>query len=444
MSADSSLDAWGEALVRHGGAKLAEAISATGLVIKRPGFGQTVRPAAGSVLASPAVAFEHGEPDYFFHWNRDSAVVMEAVRILASAEGRAGPWVRRFNEFVRFCLDLREMDGKRFLASSDFRTRTCPEFQQFLRSDEEIAAIEGERVPGEPRYNADGSLDYQRWNRPQDDGPALRALVAMRFEEEGLLEDGEPRKLAAELIEQDLRYTAENAARPCYGIWEEELGQHYYTTLVQLAALEKGAGRAEKGGAREVAEHMWSKAESLRGLLDRFWDSERGFYRSRLPGALGESSKALDFSVILGILHAGLDGGLHSISDERVQRTLAKLEALFAAEYAINRGAGPGIMFGRYKGDNYFSGGAYYFSTFGAAEFHYRLAQAVPANREAHIDKGDAILSRVRIFVPPSGDLSEQFDQSTGSQSSAKDLTWSYASFITAWHARQAALGQGE
>jgi len=100
-------------------------------------------------------------------------------------------------------------------------------------------------------------------------------------------------------------------------------------------------------------------------------------------------------------------------------------------------------MFGRYKGDNYISGGAYYFSTFGAAEFYYRLAQADRRLRAALMAKGDAILSRVREFVPESGDLSEQFDKTTGAQTSAKDLSWSYACFITAWHAREVALRQG-
>ncbi len=56
--------------------------------------------------------------------------------------------------------------------------------QQYLRPDEEIAAVHGGQVAGDVRYNADGSLDFIRWNRPQYDGPASRALVAMRFEED--------------------------------------------------------------------------------------------------------------------------------------------------------------------------------------------------------------------------------------------------------------------
>jgi glucoamylase len=59
-----------------------------------------------------------------------------------------------------------------------------------------------------------------------------------------------------------------------------------------------------------------------------------------------------------------------------MQATLSRLEALFDAEYEINRNrpAGRGIALGRYKGDVYYSGGAYYFSTLAAAEFCFRAA----------------------------------------------------------------------
>src|SRR5690606_9683261 len=95
---------------------------------------------------------------------------------------------------------------------------------------------------------------------------------------------------------------------------------------------------------------------------------------------------------------------------------------------------------GRYEGDVYFSGGAYYFSTLGAAEFCFRAAAAHAAgSREAEtwIAHGDAFLETVRAFTPPSGDLSEQFDQQTGRQTSAKHLAWSYAAFISCAAARR-------
>ena len=118
------------------------------------------------------------------------------------------------------------------------------------------------------------------------------------------------------------------------------------------------------------------------------------------------------------------------MTGERYAATLKRLEALFDASYAINRNrpAGRAPALGRYAGDKYYSGGAYYFSTLGAAEFCYRNDDRA---------RGDAYMETVRAFTPPSGDLSEQFDQTTGAQTSAKHLAWSYAAFLTAAAARR-------
>ena len=100
---------------------------------------------------------------------------------------------------------------------------------------------------------------------------------------------------------------------------------------------------------------------------------------------------------------------------------------------------------GRYPGDVYYSGGAYYFSTLGAAEFCYLAAcRMAPAAARAWLQRGDAFLETVRAFTPPEGDLSEQFDQNTGAQSSARHLTWSYAAFISAAAARGRAFQGGK
>jgi glucoamylase len=94
---------------------------------------------------------------------------------------------------------------------------------------------------------------------------------------------------------------------------------------------------------------------------------------------------------------------------------------------------------GRYAGDKYYSGGAYYFSTLAAAEFCFRAAIGSSAAVDL-IRRGDAFLETVRRFTPPSGDLSEQFDQSTGAQTSARHLAWSYAAFISCIVARRAVV----
>jgi glucoamylase len=49
-------------------------------------------------------------------------------------------------------------------------------------------------------------------------------------------------------------------------------------------------------------------------------------------------------------------------------------------------------------------------------------------------------MATVRAYTPASGELSEQFDQDTGAQTSAKSLAWSHAAFITAAASRTASL----
>ena len=87
---------------------------------------------------------------------------------------------------------------------------------------------------------------------------------------------------------------------------------------------------------------------------------------------------------------------------------------------------------GRYGDDTYYGGGAWYAATLAAAEFCYRAGDR---------QRGDAYLETVRAFTPESGDMSEQFDRTSGAQTSARHLAWSYAAFITAVSARRAASG---
>jgi glucoamylase len=98
---------------------------------------------------------------------------------------------------------------------------------------------------------------------------------------------------------------------------------------------------------------------------------------------------------------------------------------------------------GRYAGDVYYSGGAYYFSTLGAAEFCFRAA-ALDVDARHWVERGDAYLVTVRAYTPAGGDLSEQFDQRSGAQTSAKQLAWSHAAFISCVSARRMAAAACE
>ncbi|MGD0634238.1 MAG: glycoside hydrolase family 15 protein [Beijerinckiaceae bacterium] len=479
----NALPGWMERQYRICATAMLRAISATEIIKERRAFGQTIRPARGSVLASPERASYDPNPDYFFHWLRDSALVIDALRELIEDRTLEPQALQYFNDFVEFSLALGQVDGPALLRHGDFRRAADPAFLPFARTGEELAAITGDRVLGETRFNPDGTLDIIKWSRPQHDGPALRALTLLRF---WRLEPLHARMRLASmraLLERDLEFTFQHWREPCYDLWEENSGQHYHTRIVQYAALRDGAAWSEAMGEAPRAQAWRAAAQEIARSLDAHFDPVAGVYltpaaeapdTARLP-----STMRLDISVILGVIHAGGLESAHSVLDPKILATMVRLEQLFAGEYKINRERAPycAPAMGRYAGDKYYSGGAYYFATLGAAQFYYRFAQAAgggatiaisgenrailaemlaeppsalggaslePRYRaqlsKALFDLGDKFMAMVRVHTPDSGELSEQFDQADGAQTSARNLTWSYAAFVTAFASRRAAM----
>jgi glucoamylase len=473
-SAGSDLEAWiasERAVASHA---LLACISAQGMVCERPGFGQRIVPAKGSVLAARQVAFYDPDPDYFFHWVRDAAVIVDALRVLLDDPPLRDEACGKFVDFLRFSQGLTALEG-RALVDARYRERVTPSLLQYVRDPAELTEVDGERVLGEPRFNPDGTLDILRWARPQNDGPASRALTLLRWRGTVAARDDPAQQLIYALLTRDLAYTERHHGTPCFDIWEEALCHPYYTRLVQCAALREGAAWARELGDASIAARYAIAADELDQKLAGYWSAARGHYLSREePGTIAPA-KALDSASILAVLHAGYAAGPHSILDPRVHATALQLEQLFESRYAINRQrpAGCAPALGRYEGDVYFGGGAWYVVTLAFAELHFRLAEAVARGAALHctpdnaaflahagwaaqhpsaldaarrtalhrglVERGDAFLATVRRFTPGNGALSEQFDASTGEQLSAKHLSWSYAAFVTATAARAGA-----
>jgi glucoamylase len=444
-----TLEQWLAREHRHAAAEMLKCVSARDVVKVRPGLGQTVRPVAGSVVASRVLGAYDPDPDYFFHWFRDSAIVMDAVRLLYETGDLGAEALTHFVDFVRFSLSLGELDGRALTTSAGWRDRVTPDFVQFLRG-EELAAVSGDTVYADTRVNPDGTLDVLRWNRPQHDGSALRALAVLRWLR--TLAAGSPAAVGAgaladaeQLLRVDLAFIAARWRQPSYDIWEDELGHDYFTLRVSAAALRLGADWLAEAGDAAGAAALRGDARALLDWLDRFWLPDAGYYRSRImpPGA--SSTRMLDASVILSALHARDGSEVHSARDPKMHATLDRIEELFDRLLPINHGRprdrAPAI--GRFADDVYFSGGAWYALTLGAAELCFLAADTptgVGEERARWVARGDAFLATVREFTPPSGDLSEQFDRHTGEQTSAKHLAWSYASFITCVTARRAVV----
>lgn len=434
MNRAETLQDWIARQYRYSAMSMLEAVSASHITQLRPGFGQSVTPVPGSVVASPVLAAWDPDPDYFFHWFRDSAIVIDALRLLREDGTLGAEALGHFHDFLRFSLSLPRKEPV------TERGGTRPDFLQYLRSEAELASIQPQDVAAETRVNPDGTLDISRWSRPQHDGPALRVLTVLRWLASHAPLTAACRDDAARLLFIDVDFLLSHLGEPAFDMWEEEQGQHYYTLRTQATALAKAASWL--GNRDEAkAEACSLAAAGLHDRLDQFWLERDGFYRSRLAGDPG---KSLDMSVIFAVIHADDEGPLHTLRDLRMLATARKLEALFDRDYAINHGR-PGNRapaMGRYAGDIYFSGGAYYFSTLAAAEFYFRLASECSGEpARSYFAQGDAFVETVRAFTPDSGELSEQFDHKTGRQTSAKKLAWSYAAFITAIAARNSCDG---
>ncbi len=168
-----TLEQWLGREYRHAATAMLRSVSARDIVKERAGFAQTVRPAAGSIVASPVLAAWDPDPDYFFHWFRDSAIVIDAVRLLYESSHLGVEAVTCFADFVRFSLSLQALDGRALAESPHWRLKVLPEFVQYLRGDD-LLMVSGDAVYADTRVNPDGTLDISRWTRPQHDGPPLR------------------------------------------------------------------------------------------------------------------------------------------------------------------------------------------------------------------------------------------------------------------------------
>ena len=308
------LEQWIAREYRHAATAMLASVSAGDIVKERSGLGQTVRPVAGSIVASPVLGAYDPDPDYFFHWFRDSAVVIDAVRLLYEAGHLGAVALTYFADFVRFGLSLKTLDARALVASPNWRAKVSPDFEQYLRGDE-LMTVSGDGVYADTRVNPDGTLDILRWARPQHDGPPLRALAVLRWLRTLRAEQPRANRTvsadtladAERLLRTDLEFTAAHSREPSFDIWEEELGLHYFTLRVSAAALKAGAEWLRATGEASRASALSAEAQTVRETLDRFWLPDAGYYRSRIvPGDVA-STKMLDIAVILAAVHAADD-----------------------------------------------------------------------------------------------------------------------------------------
>lgn len=386
--------------------------------------------AAGAVIASPS----REKPNYYFHWVRDAGLVMDVIIDL---------YHKTSNKDYKHQLE------RKILSYIDFS-------KQNQRAD----ALTG---LGEPKFYVDGRPYDLAWGRPQNDGPALRALALIKYAQfkiaEGQLEFVknnlyDSKYPSNSLIKADLEYVAAQWKEPSFDLWEEVLGDHFFTLIVQKTSLEQGALLAQTLGDVGASDWYLKQAHQISYKLNQFYNSDKKFILTTVnyAGGLGSKNSNLDVAVLLGLLRSNNQQLNYNWGHSKILGTIEALTQVFTDIYPINKSIPtPGVAIGRYSedvydGDSFQGGNPWVLTTLAVAETYYELAAWTKKNNintkqaQIYIELGDQFFMRVKFHANPDGSLSEQISRYNGYMTSAYDLTWNYAAILTTHWARQRAI----
>jgi glucoamylase len=356
----------------------------------------------GAVLASPS----RKDPDYYYHWVRDAALVMDIW--MRQLEGRMTPFLRR-HELESMMWDF-------------------VDFTVINQASESLTSL------GEPKYYVSGQAYLGPWGRPQNDGPALRASVLMRFANylEKMGHEKEVRDHLWPVIQQDLTYVGREIHKPSFDLWEEIKADNFYTRLTGRAALRSGAVFSAQMGDHAGAAWLNTQADLAQALAEQHLGEKYGVIFENIHRTEGIDYKhsGLDIATVLAVLHTQEQPWL-SIDDARLAGTVDALEDKFYQQYPINQMFPElGAAFGRYPEDRYYDGNPWFLTTLAVAEYYYL---------RGNIARGDKYMARAKFHADQEGRMAEQINRFSGYMLSAHDLTWSYAAFLTAYEARKQA-----
>lgn len=407
----------------------------------------------GTVVASPSKE----SPNYFYHWVRDASLVMSTLHKLYLETGDS-----KFNDYLYHYLQLTEVHQNQKTAGG----------------------------LGEVKFFVDGTAFQGPWGRPQNDGPALRALALIP-----LIQADSPKTKAWNarvyyIIKKDLEYTSREWKSHDFDLWEEIKGHHFFTRIHQRRALIEGARIAQFMKDPAASDWYLKQAITIEHELQKHWSDTLGIYQSTLDRTEGIAYKGgMDASTILAVIHNDFDqfqDPQFSVLQSKFMSTVQKIKDRFAYDYPINH-IHPqlGTAIGRYPEDQYDGyrtgslGNPWFLTTAAFAQYYYELAAAIKKSPDFKVDsyniifikkllpteqftfrigqtihtqsplsnkifeklmeEGDLYLKRMRFHMEYDGSMSEQMNRHSGYMQGARDLTWSYSSYIDAYLARKLA-----
>jgi glucoamylase len=423
--------------------------------------GSQVRGASsGIVVASPSTQ----DPDYFFTWTRDSALTLKFL----------------VDSYIHGNIGLGSLIQEYILAQA--RLQTVDNLSGTFASGNGL---------GDPKYYTNETAFLGNWGRPQHDGPALRAIAMIAYSKIIMTASGDNKAIAHDVIwpivRNDLNYVAQYWNQTGFDLWEEVNGSSFFTTAVQYRALIEGAKFAQS--VDETCEGCTSQAPNALCLLQSYWNGTSITSNINLQGDNRRSG--LDCNSILTSINmydpdsGCTDSTFQPCSSRALSNHKAVVDSFRGDLYNVNSNLGPGAAaaVGRYAEDVYYEGNPWYLCTLAAAEQLYSAANQWNATGSIVVDNlnadffgdlgsnvangnytagspeftslitavrgyADGFVGVIQKYAPENGALAEQFSRRNGTAVSARDLTWSYASFLTMEFARNGTLpqtwGEGE
>jgi len=356
---------------------------------------------SGAIWASPSDGKATGEPNYQYNWTRDSAIAasgaLDLLDLSDTTDSERDEIWKILRGYVDFSRTVQRTPVDKEWATFDekgnvyFVSPSTPGAIPYRYGEVKHEVVQKDLGNGNFKWvPASFKAD---WGRPQNDGPGLRATSLARVVEAllaqketqmakgGNLSSADEQTLRTAIIamKKDLGFVKSRWRDPTFNLWEEVLGEHFFTHVMMSEGMENGMrvlanlpaqyrnltdptdfdARFPDPSDEQLAADLKREHQAIEKDLEKFWDKDRGFIIStrrmiRSNSPMAKESLEEDISVIMAAEHRK-PGTAFSMTDPRVQATVARLYNSFKnhPDYEVNRNGKPGILVGRYPGDHW-------------------------------------------------------------------------------------------